>query len=102
MTEEEIAVALARLEKDMKSVKHRLTSCETENETTRTLALSVNQLAVNMEHMLNEQKEQGARLTALEKAPIEGYQRMKHTVIQCLTSSVLGALLGAVMTLVLG
>ncbi|MBQ7365002.1 MAG: hypothetical protein IJW46_05340 [Clostridia bacterium] len=101
MTAEEMAVALAKNEKDIKSLAHRVASCESENETTRQLAISVNQLAVNMEHMLREQKEQGQRLTVLERAPGEGYLRLKNTVIQCLTSSILGAILGAVMTLVL-
>lgn len=101
MSEEEIAVALARCENDVKSLKRRVTNCENESEATHALALSVNQLAVNMEHMLREQKEQGQRLTVLEKAPIEGYRSLKNTVIHCLVSTVLGALLGAVMALVL-
>ena len=96
-----MAVALARNENDIKSLKHRVANCESENETIRSLALSVNQLAVNMEHMLREQKEQGQRLTALEKEPIEGYRSFKNTVMHCLVSTVLGALLGAVMALVL-
>lgn len=96
-----MAVALAGNEKDIKSLKHRVASCESQNETIRTLALSVNRLAVNMEYMLTEQKEQGQRLTALEKAPAEGFRNFKNTVIGCVTSSVLGALLGALMTLLL-
>lgn len=101
MTQEEMAVALARNENDIKSLKHRVANCEGENEVTRQLALSVNQLAVNMEHMLREQKDQGLRLTALERAPGEGYARLKQTLLQCLMSSVLGAILGAVMMLIL-
>ena len=102
MTQEEMAVALAGNEKDIKSLKHRVASCESHNETIRALLLSVNRLAVNMEHMLCEQREQGERLTALEKAPIEGYRSFKNIVVGCVTSSVLGALLGALMTLLLG
>lgn len=101
MTQEEMAVALAGNEKDIKSLKHRVASCESQNETIRALALSVNRLAVNMEYMLTEQKEQGQRLTALEKAPAEGYRTFKNSLIQCATSSVLGALLGALMMLLL-
>jgi len=101
VTQEEMAVALAGNEKDIKSLKHRVANCESQNETIRTLALSVNRLAVNMEYMLTEQKEQGRRLTILEKAPAEGYRTFKNTLIQCATSSVLGALLGALMMLLL-
>lgn len=102
MTQEEMAVALAGNEKDIKSLKHRVQSCESQNETIRALLLSVDRLAVNMEHMLTEQREQGARLTALEKVPAESYRSLKNTVIGCVTSSVLGALLGALMTLFWG
>ena len=101
MTAEEMAVALAGNEKDIKSLKHRVTSCESQNETIRALALSVNRLAVNMEHMLREQREQGERLNALERAPAEGFRSFKNALLQCATSSVLGALLGALMMLLL-
>ncbi len=101
MTPEDMAIAIAKNENEIKSLKHRVAACESENETIRSLALSVNRLAVNMEHMLREQKEQSVRLTALEKAPSESFQHLKQTVIGCITSSVLGALLGALMTLLL-
>ncbi|MBR2986677.1 MAG: hypothetical protein IKC63_01530 [Clostridia bacterium] len=100
MTQEDVAIALTRCENDIKSLKHRVTNCESEHEITHQLALSVNQLAVNMEHMLREQKDQGARLSVLEKAPAESYTRLKHTVLQCLVSTLLGTLIGALATLI--
>ena len=100
MTGEEIAVTLTRHEDKIKSLEHRVHACECENESIRKIALSVNKLAVNMEHMLTEQKEQGKRLNALERAPAEGYRRLKDTLVKCVISSVVGALIGAVMTLV--
>ena len=100
MTGEEIAVTLTRHEDKIKSLEHRVHACECENEGIRKIALSVNKLAVNMEHMLTEQKEQGKRLTALERAPADGYKNLKDTLIKCAISSVVGVLLGAVMMLV--
>lgn len=101
MTDEEIAVTLTRHEDKIKSLGYRVHACECENESIRKIALSVNKLAVNMEHMLCEQKEQGKRLNALERAPAEGYRHLKDTLVKCVISSVAGALVGAVMTLVL-
>lgn len=101
MNNEEITVSLTKHEDEIRSLRHRVSTCEGENETIRALALSVNKLAVNMEHMLAEQKEQGVRLTALERAPAEGFRHLKDTFIKCLMSSVLGALLGALMALIL-
>ena len=100
MTGEEIAVTLTRHEDKIKSLEHRMRDCECENESIRKIALSVNKLAVNMEHMLTEQKEQGKRLTVLERAPAEGYRHLKDTLLKCVISSVVGALIGAAMTLV--
>lgn len=101
VTGEEIAISLTRHEKELDSLRYRVEACEEENENIRTIALSVNKLAVNMEHMLTEQKEQGQRLTVLEHEPGESYRRIKETVVKCITSSLLGALFGAVMTLIL-
>ena len=100
MTDEEIAITLTKHEDKIKSLSYRVQACECENENIRKIALSVNKLAVNMEHMLAEQKEQGRRLNALERAPAEGYSRLKDTLVKCVISSVLGAFLGAVMMLV--
>lgn len=101
MTGEEIAVSLTRHDKEIDSLCRRVAACEGENENIRAIALSVNKLAVNMEHMLAEQREQGRRLTALEREPGEGFRRLKATIMQCVVSSLLGALLGAVMILLL-
>lgn len=100
MTGEEIAVMLTRHEDKIKSLEHRVHDCECENESIRKIALSVNKLAVNMEHMLCEQKEQGKRLNALEREPAEGYRRLKDTLMKCVISSVVGAFLGAILALV--
>ena len=100
MTGEEIAVMLTRHEDKIKSLEHRVHDCECENESIRKIALSVNKLAVNMEHMLCEQKEQGKRLNALEREPAEGYRRLKDTLMKCVISSVVGTFLGAILALV--
>ncbi len=100
MSGEDIAAALARQDNEIDDLKARVKDCENRQETIHEIALSVNQLAVNMQHMLNEQKEQGKRLTALEKQPLERLTLVRNEVIKCLISSLLGALLGAVMALV--
>ena len=101
MTDEEIAIALTRQGDRLKSLEHRVEACEGEKDVIREIALSVNKLAVNMEHMLTEQKEQGKRLTALERAPAEGYSRLKDTALRSIVSTVLGVLVGAILALIL-
>ena len=101
MTDEEIAVTLTRHGDKIKTLEHRVLVCENEKSSIREIALSVNKLAVNMEHMLTEQKEQGKRLTALEREPSEGFRRLKDAIVKCAVSSVLGALLGALLAFLL-
>ena len=101
MTDEEIVVALTKHENEIKSLKHRVTDCEQQNDTISSLTISVNKLAVNMEHMIDEQKDQSTRLTALEKVPAERLRYFRETLIKCVLSSIAGSLLGALMTLIL-
>ncbi len=101
MSDEELIVSLTRQENELNSLRHRVKACETQNATIRDMALSVNKLAVNMEHMLNEQKDQGRRLTALERQPAEQFTRLRSAFLKCVFSSVLGALLGALMAVLL-
>ncbi len=101
MTHEDVVVAITKHENEIKSLSHRMKDCEQENESIRNIAISVNKLAVNMEHMLAEQKAQGERLTALERAPAEGAAKIKDTVLKCIISSILSALLGALAALIL-
>lgn len=94
-------VSLTRQENEITGLSRRMKACESQNEAIHTIALSVNKLAVTMEHMLNEQKDQGKRLTALERQPGERLNRLRDAVVKCLLSGVLGALLGALMGLIL-
>ena len=55
------------------------------------LTLSVNKLAINMEHMLEEQKEQGNRIKTLENEPGERWTSAKRTAFTTIISTFAGA-----------
>lgn len=92
MTNEEIGIVLARHEQRMVGVEHRVKDLEKESQSTHSLVLSVNKLAINMENMLEEQKEQGKRLKKLEDEPAERWSSMKRTAFTTIVSVVAGAL----------
>ena len=92
MTNEEIAVKLAEHNKEIGSLKHRATDLEEQNKTIQELALSVKELAINMRSMMEEQKEQGGRLDALEKEPAERWNSAKRSAFTTIVSVVAGAL----------
>ena len=100
MTEEEIAVKLAEHSKEIGSAKHRLNDVEREQMAIHDLVVSVKELALNMQHMFEEQKEQGRRLEVLEKEPIVRLSQIKTAIITALATAVIGSIVGAVLLLV--
>jgi len=99
MTNEEIAVKLAEYSKEIGSIKHRLDRVEREQGVIHDLAISVKELALNMQHMIEEQKEQGRRLEALEKEPIARLSQIKTAIITALSTAVIGSIVGAILLL---
>lgn len=94
MTDEEIAVELKGLQKDVRSLEKRMNEQEKQNDIIQNLVISVKELAINMRQMLDEQKEQGKRLDALEREPTETYNMIKKTILTAIVSGVVGILIG--------
>ena len=94
MTDEDIAVELKGLQKDVRSLEKRMNEQEKQNEIIQNLVISVKELAINMRQMLDEQKEQGKRLDALEREPTETYNMIKKTILTAIVSGVVGMLIG--------
>lgn len=101
MTTEEIAVQFENHEQEIKSLKHRMDNCEKQNNTLTKLVNSVDKLALNMEYMAKEQKEQGIRLERLENEPKDDFKHYKRLIIGNIITGILGALVGAVLALVI-
>ena len=83
-----------------KSNQHRIDVLEGQSKDLHKLAISVELLAQNMQTMTAEQKEQGKRLTALEKQPAERWNTMTRTIFTTLISTTAGGLVGALITLI--
>lgn len=94
MTDEEIAVELKGLQKDVRSLEKRMSEQEKQNDIIQNLVISVKELAINMRQMLDEQKEQGKRLDALEREPTETYNLIKSTVLTAIASGIVGIVIG--------
>ncbi len=101
MTTEEIAVKFEDHEHEIKSLKHRVARCEEQQATLSKLASSVDVLAVNMKHMAEEQKRQCEHIEKLEKEPAEEYKHYKRLVIGCIITTILGAVFGAMLAIIL-
>lgn len=64
------------------------------------MSLAVNKLAINMENMLTEQKEQGERIKTLEAQPTETWSTIKKTALTSVVSALAGAVIAVIITLI--
>ena len=101
MTEQEVALKLNDHDHEIKSLKHRVSDVEKKQTEIETLTLSVSKLAVNMQHMLEEQSEQNQRLKALESAPVDEVKTIHKTLITTVITTVVGAIIGAILALII-
>jgi len=99
MTDEEIAVALNGHDHEIGSLKYRMKDVEGKQVAIHDLVISVKELALNMQHMIEEQKEQGRRLEVLEKEPIARLSQIKTAIITALATAVIGSIVGAILLL---
>lgn len=97
--DEDTLLKINDLEHEVGSLKHRMKKVEEKTDTIQSLAMSVQELALNMKNMIDEQKNQSDRLRALEQMPIKRWNNLTQTIITALTSGVIGAILGAVFSL---
>ena len=95
----EIAVKFEGHDHEIGSLKHRVKELEADSKSLQELVLSVRELAINMEHMITEQRQQGERLLTLESAPANTYRLIRNSVITALAGGVVGAIITAVITL---
>jgi len=100
MTQEEIAMKIADHDK---SIEVLFASVEDNKEKIgafEKIAISIERLATNMEHMSEEQERQGKRLERLEREPAEAYKHYKQIVFSCLATAVISGVVGAVLAMI--
>ena len=94
MTNEEIAVTLARHDNRIRVSEHRIDDLEESQKQIYDLTISVKELAMSVKSMVTEQKTQGDRIRQLEEKPGKRWDLIITTII----TGVVGALVGAVMS----
>ena len=92
MTPEQVTIQLTAHEHEIGSLKHRTKRVESQVEAINKLTASVESLALSVQQMLREQKEQGSRLLRLECRPANEVRSMRREVIKAFVSALAGAL----------
>lgn len=92
--------ALERIHDEDKRQNHRLDELERMTKTLQEITCSVQELAMNMKHMADEQEAQGRKLDMLEKAPLDNLKAAKTTAISTVVGLVVGALATGLIQLI--
>lgn len=79
-----------RMEEAHKRQDKRISLLEESVEQNRTLAISVEKLAVNMENMLKEQEQQSKRLEIIESRDGEMWRKVTGYVVTAIIGIILG------------
>lgn len=90
MTNEEIAVEIARQGQHIKSNSHRIDELEEQQKETRALVRSVDKLAQSVESMVKEQERQGKQIDALEDSKSETFKYWLRTILTALCTGLIG------------
>lgn len=99
MTNEEVAVTLAKHENRIKVSEHRIKDLEDTQKRIHELTVSVKEIAVSVRSMVTEQKEQGERIKKLEEEPVEKWNILTKTIITGIVSALVGAVMSALFLL---
>lgn len=97
----DIQLTLNSHKHEIASLKHRMDDVEKKQDEIYELTNAVNKLAVSVEFMAKEQSEQGKRLDTLEKEPAENAKYYKRTIISCVITTLVGAVIGALIALLI-
>ena len=92
---------LIELTERSKHNTHRIEELEQNQKIIQELALSVREIALNTQAMQKELVAQGAKIEALEKLPAQRWNNLTKTIWTAIGSTLVGAVVGAFLSLIL-
>lgn len=96
MDDLDIVKQLTNHDENIKSLKHRMDKVEEQSDAINNLAISVKELALNINIMNERQEEYGKRLTELESKPAKRWEQVVSIIITTLVGAILGYILSKV------
>jgi hypothetical protein len=94
MTQEEIAVSIAKHENRIRVSEKRIEDLEEREKANQELALSVQKLAISVEQMCKELTLQGQRLAKLEAEPADRWRDVTKQIITLIVAAVTSFVIG--------
>lgn len=85
----------------IEDIDNRLVKCENQQEAMVTLTRSVDRLTLTVSNMVEEQKELKADVKNLKEAPADNFKYYKRTIVSCIITTLVGAIIGAGISLII-
>ncbi|MBQ8057658.1 MAG: hypothetical protein IJ275_04920 [Ruminococcus sp.] len=86
-----------RMDDEHKRMNNRIVILEKSSHEMQELINNVGKMAVNMEHMFDEQRTQSERIERLEKLPLNNWNIIKSGVYNAIGASIGGAIIAAIL-----
>lgn len=86
-----------RMEEEHHRLNKRITSLEETVGQIATLTVSVERMAISIEHMVEEQKRQGEHLEKLESTPADNWNRIKIGFLSAIGGAIASGLIAGLI-----
>lgn len=86
-----------RMEDEHTRMNRRIANLEKSDEKMQEMNKNIGELALNMKHILEEQRKQGVRLDAFEKDKNSNWQSIKKGLFNAIGAAVGGAIIAAIL-----
>ena len=86
-----------RMDDEHRRMNNRIVILEKSGQQMQSLINNVGKMAVNMEHMVEEQRSQSERLERLEELPLNNWNIVKSGVYNAIGASIGGAIIAAIL-----
>lgn len=101
MTQEEIAVAIANHENEIKSLKHRMEEAELTAKEITKLSQAVAELAIEMRYLREGQQDLADSINSIREEPLADQKFYKRTAVACIITTVVGGMFGAICSFII-
>ena len=99
---ENILQRIAALEEAKKNMQHELTKVEEDVKDIHRLTTAIEKVAVRVEDTNHKVDDIGHRLEVIEHAPAEDMRHLRRTIVGCVVTGILGAVIGALIQMLIG
>lgn len=97
----ELETKVVQHEEQIKTLFNKTSRLENITTELNKLAMSVEKLAINQSAMIEQQKSLREDIDQIKEQPTKDAKEIKMTIIKCIITGVLSALVGAILALVI-